>query len=146
MGWVSSLLSLGNSKTGRDLLNTKDGHLKNFGAALGNLKFTKEEMAEYDERLIEGIQKFAIDTMEENTERSATRRAIAISTIQFYLLTVFVGLMVFPFNPKWSEVILEVALDPFIAGMVAAVFAFFFGSHISRTTPLSFKSTKKEVN
>jgi hypothetical protein len=121
-----------------NVLNKKDGHLANVGAWIGNLKYTDEEMAEMDAKVADGVRKFAVDTLSENTERSKARRDIANLVIKFYFLLVFMSVIVYPFNKDWAEFIFLVFSGAAIGGAFVSVIIFFFGSHWHRTA----KATK----
>ena len=116
-----------------DVMNKKDGHLANIGAWIGNSKFTTEEMAELDAKTAEGVRKFVIETLTENTERSKTRRDMAKFIMRFYCILVFMCVIVFPFKPEWGNFILNVASGAGISGAFISVVVFFFGSHWQRT-------------
>ena len=116
-----------------DIMNKKDGHLANVGAWVGNLKFTSEEMAEMDAKMAEGVRKFAVDTLSENTERSKARREIAKFIIKFYCILVFMSVMVYKIDVAWAKFIFDVYTATALGGAFIAVIVFFFGSHWHRT-------------
>lgn len=117
-----------------NVMNKKDGHLANIGSWIGNLRYTAEDMAEMDAKVADGVRKFAVDTLSENTERSKARRDIANLVIKSYLLMAFMAVIVYPFNPEWSLFILSVLSGGAISGAFVSVIIFFFGSHWHRTT------------
>ena len=121
-----------------NVMNKKDGHLTNVGAWIGNLKYTDEEMAEMDAKVADGVRKFAVDTLSENTERSKARRDIANLIVKFYILLIFMSVIIWPFNERWAEFILMVYSGAAIGGAFVSVIIFFFGSHWHRTA----KATK----
>ena len=83
--WIAS-----NPKVIDDVFDKDNGHLAKIGAWIGNQDFTTEEQAEMTANIAKGVQKFAIDTLSENTERSKARRTIAENVINFYLLILFI--------------------------------------------------------
>ena len=130
MGLLSKEFGVFSSK---DVMDRKDGHLKNVGSWIGNMKFTKEEMAEMDAETASAVRQFAVDTLSENTERSKTRRDLAVITIQFYCLLLFMSVMLYPFNVDWSQFTFKIATETEVAWLVLGVGAFFWGSHTLRT-------------
>ena len=135
MSWFSKTVAFlaGNSETTRDIFDRKNGHLCTFGEWIGNLKFTAEEMAELDAETAAGIRKFAIDTLNENTDRSKTRRDLAIFILHFYALLLFISGIVYPFNAEWSRFWFQLATGTDVGWLVLGVGAFFWGSHTLRT-------------
>lgn len=123
------------SKTSRDIFDKDNGHLSKFGSWVGNMTFTTEEFEELDEEVAKGIRQFAVDTLTENTDRSRTRRRLAIFTIQFYALLLFLSGILFPFNKEWSNYLLGLATETEIGWLVIGVGAFFWGTHALRLRP-----------
>jgi hypothetical protein len=120
-------------KTIDAIFDKEDGHLAKVGAWIGNHKFTEEEQAEMNAKLGENVRKFAVDTMSENTERSKTRRKMALLILKTFVLFQFMSVIVFPFNLEWSAYLFKVSTSPIMTSLVLGVGAFFFGSHIIRT-------------
>jgi hypothetical protein len=75
------------------------------------------------------VQKFVVDTMSENTDRSKARREIAVFFIKFYSLMLFMCGMTYPINEGWSAMWFNLATSLSVGGMVTAISIFFFGSH-----------------
>ena len=120
-------------KTIDAIFDKNDGHLAKVGAWIGNHKFTEEDQAEMNAKLGEDIRKFAVNTMSENTERSKTRRDMAMLVLKMFVLITFMSGVVFPFNVEWSKYLFNLATSPVMGSLVLGVGAFFFGSHIIRT-------------
>lgn len=116
-----------------NVLNKKDGHIANVGKWIGNLNFTAEEIAEMDAETAAGVRKFAIDTLNENTERSKTRRDLAIFIVKYYALLLFLSGVTFPFNADWSAFWLKIAVETNIGWLVLGVGGFFWGTHTLRS-------------
>lgn len=126
---IFSFLKSTPQKTVDDLLDKDSGLVAKAGAWIGNNKFTAEEQAELSLDLSKGVQKFVVETLSENTDRSKARRNIAETTIKFYLLLIFWCALVFPFNKEWAQMIFNLTTDPTLAGLVISISLFFFGSH-----------------
>ena len=113
-----------------DVFDKDNGLLTKFGGWVGGQQFTDQEQAELSAKSVESVQTFVVATLGESTERSKTRRSIAVFVIKFYLLLLFIAVMVFPFNKEWSTFALSVATIPALGGMVVSIGIFFFGSHM----------------
>ena len=124
MGWLNAIFSTSN--TIDDVFDKDSGHLSKVGAWIGNSQFTSEEQAEM-------MQAFVIETLNENTDRSKTRRDVAMFVMRFYALVVFMVGMTYPISEDWSDVWLSIATLPPLAGLVLGVGAFFFGTHTLRS-------------
>ena len=127
MGWFSKLLT---PKVVDDVFDKDNGHLSKIGAWIGNSKFTDEEQAEMWREMGKGAAAHAVDTMGENTERSKTRRRLAVMIMQFELLCLFLAGMLFPFDENWSRMWWDIATSNLMFTLSAGVGAFFFGSHL----------------
>ena len=123
----------GNSEVTRDLFDRKNGHLKTFGAFVGNMKFTREEMAEMDAETAQAVREFAKDTMSENTDRSKSRRESAIFILRSFVLFLFMSGIIYPFNPEWASFWLRLAVDTELGILVSGVGLFFWGTHTLRS-------------
>ena len=115
-----------------DVFDKDNGLLTKFGGWIDGQQFTEQESVEQSAKTIKDVQKFVVDTLGESTERSKTRRDIAVLVIRFYLLILFMSVMVFPFNKEWSAFTLSIATIPALGGLVVSIGVFFFGSHLIR--------------
>jgi hypothetical protein len=136
VGWLKSIGSFitGGSQVSRDIFDKDGGHLKTFGAFVGNLRFTKEDMAEMDAETAVGVRKFAIDTLAENTERSKTRRDLAIFIIKYYAMLLFIAGILYKVDPEWSAFWFKLATETELGWLVMGVGLFFWGTHTIRST------------
>ena len=124
-----SLFSRVKPKTVDDIFDKDKGLLTQFGSWVGNSKFTAEESAELNFETVKSVQSFVKETLDESTDRSKSRRDIAVFFIQFYALLIFMAGMTYPINPEWSSVWFKLATSGGVAGLVIAISVFFFGSH-----------------
>ena len=127
-GWFT-----GSPKAIDDVFDKDNGHLAKIGGWIGNQQFTPEEQAKMNETMSKAVQKFAIDTLAENTDRSRARREIAVFIIQFFALMLFLSGITFPFHPDWSKAWLDIALNWQVGTLVSGVAGFFFGTHMLRS-------------
>lgn len=125
MGWFDWLTP----KTVDDVFDSEKGHLAKLGAWIGNSHFTSEEVAELNAEMAADVRKYSIATLNESTDRSRTRREVAVFFIKFYAFMLFMGGMVYPINPDWSAVWVGLATSLSVGGVVSAISIFFFGSH-----------------
>ena len=125
------------------------------GVFIDEQQFTPEEKAKYHkETTIPAFQAFMDSTVGESTQRSETRRSLAISIIQNWFLMLWVSVVSFA-----AELAVEAAtgiesdhsLSAFVLGvatiaqllyLVLGVGAFFFGAHINRDMPWARKIVK----
>lgn len=126
--WLTSLFT-SKAKVIDDVFDKDSGLLSKTGEWIGNLNFTEEEKAELNAKQIGAIHKFVVDTLDENTDRSKTRREIATFFIKFYSLLIFMTGMTYPVNPEWSTVWFNLATSATVGGLVISISIFFFGSH-----------------
>lgn len=112
-----------------DIFDKNEGHLAKIGSWIGGQQFTDEERAEFDRDNLKAVQKFVVDTLDENTDRSKTRRNIAEFFIKFYGLMLFMCGMLYPIDPEWSNRWYEIATSLSVGGLVTSISIFFYGSH-----------------
>ena len=122
----------GSPKTMDDIFDKDTGHLAKIGGWIGNQQFTDQEQATMNANMAKAVQNFAIATLSENTDRSKARREIAVFTIKFYLLIIFIAGMVYPFNPEWSAIWVTLTTSWGLGLLVQGVAMFFFGVHVAR--------------
>lgn len=112
-----------------DIFDKDNGLLSKVGGWVGNQQFTDQERATYDKATMDGIQKFVVDTLSENTDRSKARREIAVFFIKFFSIMLFMCGMTYPIDKEWSAVWFKLATSASVAGLVISISVFFFGSH-----------------
>ena len=130
MGFLSFLTAA--PKLTDDVFDKDTGLLSKFGGWVGGQQFTDQEQAELKAKSVKDVQEFVVATLGESTERSKTRRSIAVLVIRFYVLLIFITAIVYPFNTDWSMFVLSLATIPTLGGLVVSIGVFFFGSHLVR--------------
>ena len=135
LGSVKSIWSVvsGSPKTIDDVFDKDSGHLSKIGAWIGNANFTDEEQAELNAKIATGVQQFAVDTLTENTDRSKTRRELAVHIIKFYTLLIFMTGITYPISKEWSAVWFELCRTGGLVALVTGVGLFFWGTHHIRS-------------
>ena len=113
---------------------------KGIGGFIDEQKFTEQEKAEYVAKIIPAFQLYMDSTVSENTQRSITRREIAIWIIRNWILMLWVGIVAYGLelsinatNHEFSSFILGIVTLSTVEYLVLGVGAFFFGAHIIRT-------------
>ena len=129
-------------KTGSKLLlgaDTSNGQdrvmevAKGVGSWIDEQQFTEQEKAEKMAEVSASLIQFVASTKDENTNRSITRRNIAIWVVRVELITLFGSGIVFPFDKEWSEYLFKLAgFDTPMGWAAMTVLVFFFGNYALR--------------
>jgi len=134
MGWFSAIVGfLGGGGSG----NGPDNVMKvasGVGGWIDGLKLTDQERMEFDGKMAGVYAGYIQSTVDENTERSRTRRNIAIWVIRFEILLLTLSILLFKIDPSWSEYIFKIATNSPMDFLVLGIGAFFFGAHLVRAT------------
>ena len=98
---------------------------------IDNLGFTEQEKATFTKEMAEGLAKYTIETLGESSDRSKTRRDIAIMIVSLYLLTFIVALvMLLVFRDTNAvKMIIELANEMNLSIGFLMVLAFIFGGY-----------------
>lgn len=103
-------------------------------------KFTEEERAEYVLKVAPVYAKFMENTVNESSQRSTTRRNLAMMVIRNWIAMLWVAIVAWIWNPEYSAFILTIAFSTALATLVLGIGAFFWGTHLLRGT--RFKSNE----
>lgn len=95
-------------------------------------KFTDQEKAEHRAALIPHFQKFIESTVSENSERSRTRRDIAIWIIRTEIFLLVFSVILYKFDLEWAKYVYQICTDSPLGLLTLGVGAFFFGTHLVR--------------
>ena len=106
---------------------------KGIGGWIDGQQFTEQEKAQFNAKMVDQFGAYMESTCNENTERSRTRREIAIWVIRFEVFLLAFSLFVRPFNQNWSDFAFHIATQDPLNYLVLGIGAFFFGAHILRT-------------
>ena len=126
MGWFNWFSS---DKVIDNVLDKDKGLLAQAGSWVGNLNLTKEEVIEFNAKTVTSVQAFVKATLSENTERSKTRRSIAVLWIKVQLGIVLMCCIAAPFNMVLAEFYYKLATSTLMITVTTAICIFFFGSH-----------------
>jgi len=131
MGWLTAAFSGvktlfgGSSSSGMDVI-------KGVGGWIDEQKFTEQEKAVDSMERAKLYGMFFSQTVSENSERSRTRRALALLIIRWWLFMLTASAALYPVNQPWAEYIFKIATATAVGILVAGVGAFFFGTHLLR--------------
>lgn len=116
-------------KTKTDILDKDSGLLTQVGSWVGNMSLTKEEVIEFNAKTVSSVQEFVKATLSESTERSKTRRSIAVLWIKTQLAIVLMCCIAAPFDIKLANFYFNLATSTLMITVTTAICIFFFGSH-----------------
>lgn len=101
-------------------------------------QFTAEEKAKYNAETAQQFQAFMESTVKENTERSRTRRSLAIWIIRTWISLIIASIIAFAAGAdSTAEYIWKIVTYSSMDYLVLGVGGFFFGAHIIRQTKLA---------
>ena len=103
------------------------------GGWIDDQQFTEEEKARQLADVADRVVTFVGATADENSQRSITRRSIAIWIMRAEIITLAASAAAFPFHQNWSEYLFKLAAyDSPLGWMAVGVGVFFFGTHMLR--------------
>ena len=133
MGWLKAVGSFltGGSKNGADnVMKVASG----IGGWIDGQQFTEQEKAEFNGKLLEQYGKFMETTIGENTQRSLTRRDIAIWIIRAEIILLVFSVVLHKIDKPWGDYVYQICTDSPLGLLTLGVGAFFFGTHLVRAT------------
>ena len=104
------------------------------GEWIDEQQFTGEEKARFNEKMIGHYGSFMENTVNENSQRSRTRRDLALWIIKTEIFLLITSAVFFKIDSDMSEYLYKMATSSPIDYLVLGVGAFFFGSHLVRAT------------
>jgi hypothetical protein len=119
----------GASKGSENVMKVATG----IGSWIDEQKFTPEEQAKHNLTMVGLYGDFMKSTVAENTQRSITRRAIAIWVIRLEAIFLLLYGVLASFKLAVSEVWWKIAVDSPWGMLTLGVGAFFFGTHMIRS-------------
>lgn len=128
MNWVKTLFAA--PKTVDNVFDKDNGLIVQAGSWIGNLSFTDQEQAEHHLKFADKITEFIGTTLSENTERSKTRRAIAILWIRVQLALILLTAVCIPWRPDIAKQYFELSTCNVMLWGTGSVIVFFFGGYI----------------
>ena len=107
--------------------------IKGVGTWIDEQQYTEQEKAENAAVRAEAYSKFMQQTIDENSERSRTRRSLALLVLRWWVSLLTLSGILYKFDQGWSEYIFKIATYQDVAFLVLGIGAFFWGSHLLRT-------------
>ena len=92
------------------------------------MNLTDEEVMKANVKTVADVQDFVKATLSESTERSKTRRSIAVLWIKAHLSIVLLCCIAAPWDSELSSYYLSLATSTTMGGITGAISLFFFGS------------------
>lgn len=124
MSWLSTAPKLVDN-----VLDKDDGLLSQLGNWIGGMNLTKEEVLEFNASTVANVHSFVKATLSESTDRSKTRRSIAVLWIKSQLGIVLMSCIAAPWNMELADFYYKMATSTLMITGTTAVIIFFFGSH-----------------
>ncbi len=122
--WFSSA-----PKAADNILDRNNGLLVQVGGWVNQQNLTDEEVLIQNAKTVESVQQFVVDTLDESTERSKSRRLIVNRWIRTQLALVLMAAICAPFNMELAEFYFKLATCALMAMGTTAIIIFHFGSH-----------------
>jgi hypothetical protein len=107
------------------VIDTGLGLVKDISSGIDHLKFTEEEQSENNKEIFNQVIEFVKLNRDENSQRSITRRRLAVMLVRYFLVMMTVYLLSLEFRPLLSPKIF-LALKMYFS-LVAGVCFFYFG-------------------
>lgn len=104
------------------------------GGWIDGQQYTKQEKAEFDAKMIGHYSDFMASTVAENTQRSLTRRSIAMWVIRTEIAFLVTSAILYRLDAELSLYLYKIATTSPMDYLVLGIGAFFFGSHLVRAT------------
>ena len=132
-GWAVSLFTGDVNKDTRTLVHDT---VRGVGTWIDERTLTDEERLKANAEMVARYGEFLDKTLVENTERSRTRRALAIWIIRVEAWLLLSTIPLSLYDQSLAELAYKIATDSPWAWLTLGVGAFFFGTHMLRGTPL----------
>ncbi len=117
------------AKTADDIFDKDKGLLHQVGGWIGSMSLTPEEVLKYNATTVTSVQEFVAATLSESTERSKTRRSIAILWIKAHLGIILMCCIAAPWDKELAQFYFDLATSTLMLTVTTAITIFFFGSH-----------------
>lgn len=126
--WFGTTKSV--EKTVDNVFDKDSGLLNQVGSWVGNMDFTDEEKAEYRMKVADKASDFVGKTLDENTERSKTRRSVAVLWIKVQLALVVMTAICIPWKKEIASSYFELATSDLMLWGTGSIIVFFFGGYV----------------
>jgi len=130
--WSGVKAVMGAGESGSDNVMTV---AKGIGGWIDGQQFTDQERAEYNASTIKAYSEFMASTVAENTQRSLTRRSIAIWIMRAEIGFLATSAILYRLDAELSLYIYKIATSSPMDYLVLGCAGFFFGAHMLRQLP-----------
>jgi hypothetical protein len=132
MGWLTAIGGWFMGSSGEKNAELARDTIRAAGTWIDEQKFTPEEKSKANLELATKYANFVDQSLQEKTERSKTRRSLALFIIRFEGFFLFMSTVMYKVDPDWSKYIYKIAVDSPWGLLTLGVGAFFFGTHFLR--------------
>jgi len=123
------------------------GLLTQVGQFIGHQQYTDQEKQEDQKQLTQSVQAYAVATLNENTDRSITRRQLAVKWFEMQVWLIKLQVLFFAIDKlaillkqpplSLSTGFSEIAFNQGIWAVTSGIGLFFWGSHALRSSKLA---------
>lgn len=132
--FVGGLFGGGVAPDTRDLVHDA---VRGVGTWIDERDFTEEEKQKADMEVLVKYAQFIESTITENSERSKTRRNLAMWIIRLEGFLLLLSVALYRVDIEMAEYVYKVATESYWGWLTLGVGAFFFGVHMLRDTKWS---------
>lgn len=140
LSWIT-----GAPKVVENVFDMDKGLLTQVGRWAGGQQFTEQERAEFGQSLGVSVRGYAVATMGENTERSKTRREIAVMWFKMHIFFIRVTFLCIPIDHLAVKLAQQegyelfgqmgsFTFDPWLCSITGGIGLFFWGTHSLRSS------------
>ena len=129
--WSGAKAVLGFSTAGKGADNVMKV-ASGIGGWIDGQQFTEAERATHNMKVVELYGDFMKSTIGENTQRSITRRELAIWIIRTEIILLVFSVVLQKIDPAWGEYVYKICTESPLGLLTLGVGAFFFGTHLVR--------------
>jgi len=132
MNWLSTIKNfvVGAPQITTDIFDKDGGLLAKAGGFLNDLHYSDVERAKDVFKIGEAITDFVKTTLNENTERSKTRRQLAVLWIKVQLSLVLMTAICIPFKLELAAKFFELVTCNVMLWGTGSIITFFFGGYV----------------
>lgn len=130
--WSGAKILLGLGSSGGSGSDNVMKVASGIGNYIDEQEFTAEEKAAHNATMIGHFGGFMESTVAENTQRSKTRRELALLVMRWELIMLTGSAILYRIDQGLSEYIYKICTAEPIGYFVLGIGAFFFGAHIVR--------------
>lgn len=121
---------VGAPKVVDDVFDKDAGLLVKAGGFINDLSYTEAEKFKDFAELAKAVSEHIKSTLSESTERSLTRRSIAVLWIKAQLGLVLLTAIAIPIKTEWAKSFFELATCNVMVLGTGSIIVFFFGAYV----------------